>query len=376
MSHRQGILDALGAGDEPVSGQALAARLGITRAAVWKHVEALKSAGYRIESTRAKGYRLVSAPDRLGAEVLSSLRAGRRLGSNVLVLDVTRSTNSDALALGRQGAPEGTVVLAEAQTEGRGRLGRQWESARGVNLYMSVLLRPPIIPAAAPQLSLMAGVAVAETLLAEGVACSIKWPNDVVVAGPARTATGGADATATGGTGATAAGATETGDGPGPEDVSPAATRRGPLRKIAGILTEIEAEADRVSFVVVGIGVNVNSTAGHFSPALEGRATSFFLETGRRLDRTALAARLLWRLEGAYEAFLTQGFAALAPRWRALSVLEGRRVEVSGIGRDGCELSRGTCVGIDGDGALLLETQPGRVCRVLAGDVTVQGGYD
>jgi len=341
MSHRQGILDELAAAGEPVSGQALAARLGISRAAVWKHVEVLKSAGYQIESIRSRGYRLLAAPDRLDAQELAGLRRERRPAAKVVVLDVTRSTNSDALVLGRQGAPEGSVVLAETQTEGRGRLGRQWESARGVNLYLSLLLRPPIVPAAAPQLSLVAGVAVAETLAAEGAACGIKWPNDVVLGGG--------------------------------RDASGASI---PLRKIAGILTEIEAEADRVSFVVVGIGVNVNSTQEHFSPALAGRATSLFLETGRKLDRTALAARLLWRLEGAYEAFLTHGFAALAPRWRALSVLEGRPVEVSGIGRDSGDVSRGTCVGIDGDGALLLETAPGRVCRVLAGDVTVQGGYD
>ncbi|MBI5506288.1 MAG: biotin--[acetyl-CoA-carboxylase] ligase [Deltaproteobacteria bacterium] len=338
MSHRHGILEALGADGAVVSGQELAARLGISRAAVWKHVEALAVAGYQIERVRSRGYRLVSSPDQLGAEALTGLLAGRRFGGGVVVLDVTRSTNSDALALGREGAPEGSVVLAEAQTGGRGRLGRQWESARGVNLYMSLLLRPAIVPAAAPQLSLVAGVAVAETLVAEGLPCRIKWPNDVVVGG-------------------------EHGGGV-------------PLRKIAGILTEIEAEADRVSFVVVGIGVNVNSTAENFSPALAGRATSFLMETGRRLDRTALAARLLSRMEGAYGAFLTHGFSALAPRWRALSVLEGRTVEVSSVGHPGDDGDRGTCVGIDADGALLLETAPGQVRRVIAGDVTVRGGYD
>jgi len=342
MSHRRGILEAFGNDGAVLSGQQLAIELGISRAAVWKHVEALKKAGYRIEGVRSRGYRLVSCPDRLSGEALSGMLAGRRLGAKVTVLEVTRSTNSDALALGREGAPEGSVVLAEAQTDGRGRLGRQWESARGVNLYLSLLLRPAIVPALAPQLSLVAGVAVAETLAAEGLDCRIKWPNDVVLGG------GGERGSA-----------------------------REPLRKIAGILTEIEAEADRVSFVVVGIGINVNSTTEHFSSGLAGRATSFLMETGRRLDRTALAARLLWHMEGAYEAFLTRGFGALAPRWRALSVLEGRAVEVSGVGARGSEGgSRGICVGIDADGALLLETAPGCVRRVIAGDVTVQGGYD
>lgn len=326
MNSRRRVLAALEEAGDYVSGEALAARLGVSRAAVWKHVRALAGAGYEIESVRSRGYRLLAAPDAVDAAALRGLLAGSGVGSRVVCLDVTRSTNADAMGLGREGEPEGTVVLAEEQTAGRGRLGRTWESSRGVNLYLSVLLRPSIPIWNAPQLSLVAGVAVAEIGREEGIDCGIKWPNDVVVGG---------------------------------------------RRKLAGILTEIEAEADRVAFVVVGIGVNVNAKAEHFSAELEGKATSMLIESGKRRDRTALAAKLLARLDECYRAYLAGGFAALAPRWRGLAVLDGRRVEVASPG----ESFAGVCAGIDDDGGLLVDDDAGVRRRVLAGDVTLEGAY-
>ena len=338
MSTRQGILAALESAGGFVSGEELASRLGISRAAVWKHITALKLGGYEIDGIRARGYRLISPPAVLSEAAIQARAAGLRIGRKILVLDVTRSTNTDAMALGREGAAEGSVVIAEEQTAGRGRLGRTWESIRGVNLYMSILLRPEIAPGRAPQLSLVAGIAAAETVAEEGVDARIKWPNDVVVvAGP------GVDAAA-----------------------------RPPLRKHAGILTEIEAEADRARFVVVGIGVNLNSELAHFSPELEGKATSVLLERGARTDRTAFAARLLARFEQCYDAWTNGGFAAVAPRWRALSVLDGRPIDIAAPG----EQVTGVCAGIDDDGALLVDVAGGGRRRILAGDVTISGGYN
>lgn len=338
MSSRSGILAALEEAGGFVSGEDLAARLGISRAAVWKHISALKHGGYEIEGARARGYRLVGRPSSLGEAAIhlksAQLPGGgaARIGHRIQVLDVTRSTNSDAMALGREGEPEGTVVIAEEQTAGRGRLGRTWESSRGVNLYMSILLRPQMAPWLAPQLSLVAGVAAAETVREEGIDARIKWPNDVVVLAP------------------------------------------GGMKKLCGILTEIEAEADRVSFVVVGIGVNLNSDRSHFSPELEDKATSVLLERGRPVERAAFVARLLARFERWYDAWAKGGFAAVAEDWRALSVLEGRRVTISAPG----DTFDGVCAGIDDEGALLVEVGPGPVRRVLAGDVTfsaLEGGY-
>ena len=308
-----------------VSGAELARRLGMTRAAVWKQIEALRKAGYVIDGARSRGYRLTDKPDVLDAVALGGALCTRWLGRHLVCLPVTGSTNSDAAARGRSGDPHGTVVVADAQTAGRGRLGRSWVSVRGVNVYLSALLRPAIVPAAAPQLSLVAGVAVARALEADGHKPQIKWPNDVLLEG----------------------------------------------RKVCGILTEIEAEADRVAFVVVGIGVNVNSSLEHFPPELHDRATSVYLAAGRRTDRVRFVARLLSELERCYERYVADGFSALAPEWNERAALTGRRVTVSGAG----EPASGVCVGIDADGALVLEDANGDARRVIAGDVTVEGGY-
>jgi len=324
---RDAVLAALSARDGFVSGHSIADELGISRNAVWKHVEALKASGYAIESVKARGYRLLGSPDRLDEAAICEHLVTEALGRHLVCKSSTGSTNSDLAALARDGAPEGTVVVADAQSAGRGRLGRSWVSAPGLNLYMSVLLRPEIVPAAAPQLSLVAGLAVAAALDECGLAPRIKWPNDVLL----------------------------------------------DRRKVCGILTEIDGEADRVRHVVVGIGVNLNSTLEHFPEELHDKATSVYLTGGRAVDRAEFAARLLSELEDRYRTFHAYGFGALAPEWNARAAMVGAHVSVSGAG----EPISGRCKGIDADGALLLEAQDDAtiVRRVLAGDVTVVGGY-
>jgi BirA family biotin operon repressor/biotin-[acetyl-CoA-carboxylase] ligase len=318
------LLEAAAEG-ETCSGAELARGLGISRNAVWKHVESLREEGWDVETVHARGYRLRTRPDALDeAAVRAHLRTAR-LGATLVCKPITGSTNVDAADLGRRGGDDGTVVIADAQTAGRGRLGRSWVSVRGLNLYLSVLLRPAIVPAAAPQLSLVAGIAVAAALEGEGLTAAIKWPNDVLVGG----------------------------------------------RKICGILTELDAEADRVAFVVVGIGVNLNSTLEHFPSDLHDKATSVYLARGSRTQRARFAARLLEELEARYDRYLEGGFGALAPEWNARSVLTGKPVTVGGAG--GAPVT-GMCAGIDEDGALVL-VDGGVRRRVLAGDATVIGGY-
>lgn len=324
---RDAVVEALERGGAYVSGKTIARSLGISRAAVWKHVVALRASGYAIETARARGYRLVSKPDPLTASGLRARLATRYLGADLRCVPLTGSTNSDVAERARQGAPEGTVVIADAQSAGRGRLGRSWVSVPGVNLYLSVLLRPSIVPAAAPQLSLLAGVAVAVTLERFGIEARIKWPNDVLLEG----------------------------------------------RKVAGILTEIEAEADRVRFVVVGIGVNLNIRSEQFPAELRDKATSVLLATGRTVERGDFAAALLAAMEEWYDVFRAGGFPPVAAAWNERAALIGRTIRVSGAGSD----ASGVCAGIDVDGALLLDDRAtGARQRVLAGDVTVQGGYD
>ncbi len=313
-----------------VSGHDLAEQLGISRTAVWKHVTALKDEGYTIETERGRGYKLVALPGGLTEGEVASVLMTKWLGKRLVCKMETGSTNSDAAALGRTGAPDGTVVLADSQTAGRGRLGRTWVSRPGLNLYLSVLLRPTILPAAAPQLALVAGLAVAQALEAEGLEPTIKWPNDVLLGG----------------------------------------------RKVCGILTELEAETDRVEFVVVGIGVNLNSELEDFPPELHERATSVLMASAKKVERARFAAELLLRLESVYERFRADGFGALATEWAARSALAGREITVDGAGG----VVRGTYEGIDSEGALLLKEggngeQGGTTRRVLAGDVTIVGGY-
>jgi BirA family biotin operon repressor/biotin-[acetyl-CoA-carboxylase] ligase len=330
VSTRARIVAELRSSDGFVSGHDLAERLGVSRTAVWKHVAALKDEGYTIETERGHGYRLVALPGGLTeGEIVSALTTAW-VGKTLVCKVETGSTNSDAAQLGRSAAADGTVVVADSQTAGRGRLGRTWISRPGMNLYLSVLLRPKIVPAAAPQLALVAGLAVAEALEQEGLEPTIKWPNDVLLGG----------------------------------------------RKVCGILTELEAEADRVEFVVVGIGVNLNSELADFPPELHDRATSVLMSSGKTVDRARFAAVLLAKLEACYERFRTDGFGALAEGWASRSALAGKEITVDGAGG----IVKGMYAGIDSEGALLLKEggadgQSATTRRVLAGDVTILGGY-
>lgn len=325
MSVRDALLGSLESGGGVVSGASLAARLGVSRTAVWKQVALLRSQGYLIESVRGKGYKLSGRPDAVTERELDRHLGTELFGRRLIAVATTGSTNDLASDAARGGASEGTVVIAEAQTAGRGRLGRAWQSEPGINLYMSVLLRPELGPAEAPRLSLLAGVAVAEALEAEGLEVSIKWPNDILVG----------------------------------------------RRKIAGILTEMEAEADRVRAVVVGIGVNLNSTEDDFLPELRDKATSVLIESGHRADRPAFAARLLGSFERHYRDFSRQGLAAVVADWNRRSCLDGQRVRVTQAGAT----VEGLCVGIDSDGALLVKQGDGESRRVVAGDVSLEGYY-
>lgn len=306
------------------SGEEVAAELGVTRAAVWKAVERLRAQGWEIEAEAGRGYLLVRAPDLLLPSVIRRPSAPLRLRGEIVHREVVDSTSRLAIDLARAGAPEGTAVVAERQTAGRGRLGRTWESPARLNLYLSVVLRPELPPAEVPRIALVAAIAVAEAIeQTSALEPSIKWPNDVLLGG----------------------------------------------RKTAGILTELEAEAEQVRFVVLGIGVNLNATREDFPPELRDKATSLALEAGQPVDRAAFASALLARLDVDYDELLVRGFGGLRGRYEARHALAGRRVTVAGA--RGVE---GTVRGIDEEGALLLETDRG-VERVFSGEVTLESAY-
>jgi len=220
--------------DEFVSGEAISDKLGLTRAAVWKHVDALRSQGYRIDAVPARGYRLVGIPDRLTPLELRPLLNTHDVGREVHWFEEIASTNDRAKELADDDAEHGEVVVAETQTAGRGRRGRAWASPARRNLYFSVVLRPDLPPVRAPELTLVASLAICDALRQAGVDAGIKWPNDLLASG----------------------------------------------KKIAGILTELAAEPDRVDWVVLGVGVNVNSRREDFPDELRDTATSILLERG------------------------------------------------------------------------------------------------
>jgi len=319
------ILAALrAAGDGAVSGAELSQQLGVTRAAIWARVAELRRLGYDIEASPHAGYRLLSTPDVLHADDLfSRLGQTRVIGRDIRVFQQTTSTNDVIEKLARDGVKEGVVVFAESQTKGRGRLGRKWLSPAGKGLWFSVLLRPNLRPQEVTQLTVVAATALRRAIENETrLKPDIKWPNDLVLGG----------------------------------------------RKVAGILTELSAELDRVNHVTLGIGVDVNQNASEFPAELRKLATSLKAEAWRVIQRPALAAAILRELDADYARVCAGEFAAVADEWEQHCTTLGRRVVIS-VGE---RKLLGRAESLDDDGALLLRTEHGLLERVTGGDVTVE----
>jgi len=306
-------------GDEFTSGAALSDKLGLSRTAVWKHVEQLRKLGYRIEAIPSRGYRLTEIPDRLTSLELDPLLSTRDLGVTLHAFERVESTNVTAFRLAQDGAAHGEIVIAEEQTEGKGRRGRSWSSPPGKNLYFSVVLRPELPPSRAAELTLVSAVALAETLRDAGVKAEIKWPNDVQVGG----------------------------------------------KKIAGILTELSADTEKVHFVIVGVGVNLNCEAEDLAPEVRELATSLKAARGQRVLRALFTAALWTRLETWLDRHAAEGFGPVREAWRSLSSTLGQEVLVKSESKE----LRGIAEDIDDAGALLIRRSDGVVERVLAGDV-------
>ena len=237
-----------------------------------------------------------------------------------LTFERVGSTNEVAWEEAEKGAAEWTLVIADEQTSGRGRLSRKWHSPAGLGAWMSVVLRPDVRPSVAPGITMCASLAVAKALRKlHPMSVSLKWPNDVMVKG----------------------------------------------RKICGILTEMKASGDRVEFVVCGMGINLNQTEEDFPPELREVATSVLLATGHRADRAALVAELMRQMEGLYGVFLSRGLQALMGEWRSMCPLFGKIVRITTRG----ETVEGVFHDIDAGGALVLRLESGVHRSFLAGDV-------
>ena len=318
------ILSALRANPDGVSGADLAEKLSISRAAVWARIEDLRRVGYEIEAGPHFGYRLVDEPDVLLADdLLARLGKTQVIGRDIRVFEQTTSTNDVVEKLARDGVREGVVVFAEAQTKGRGRLGRKWISPARKGLWFSVLLRPELRPQEATQLTVASATALRRAIESvTGLPGEIKWPNDIVIGG----------------------------------------------KKVAGILTELSAEPDRVRYVVLGIGVDVNLGAGEFPPELRKVATSLKIESGRTVPRAELATAILRELDADYARLGGGDFAKVADEWQAHCQTIGRNVTIQ-IGE---RKIRGRAEALDDTGALLLRTEHGHLEHITGGDVTLE----
>jgi len=312
---REHILTRLGMSNIPVSGDELAAELGLSRAGVWKHIQMLKKTGIAIEAQAGKGY--VLNEDVFSAGLIQAQLTTKCIGKQIVIHEETGSTNRDAMAEAEAGAPEGLVIFANKQTSGKGRLGRTWHTMPE-SLAASVLLRPDLPPEQVPQLSLLTAVALHDALSRYNPDIRIKWPNDLLYHGA----------------------------------------------KVAGILTEMRAEPGRVHAVVLGFGINLAAPADGWPDDINKPATDMASISVTAISKTALAAAILNALDCWYGIYIKEGFPPVHRAWWQAHAASGAKVSVY----DGKHYIEGIASALDDDGALLLETASG-MQRIIAGDL-------
>lgn len=313
------ILQLLRVSSGFLSGEEISRRLGITRAAIWKNIEVLRKSGYKVEAIPHVGYRLLEVPDKfLPWEVQEGLKT-EIFGKKIICEEKVSSTMDIAVKLASDNAAEGTVVFAEHQTKGRGRMGKHWVSPAGGGIYMSLILRPRLAPRDAAKLTLLSSVAVCEAVKeVAGVDARIKWPNDILIG----------------------------------------------EKKLAGILTEMNAELDSIRFMIVGLGINVNTVRSRLPP----EAVSLKTASGKAIDRLECARRILESMESWYQTMQEQGFASMLARWRELSCTLKKQIMFTEFNGQ----RTGTAMDIDEDGALLIRLSNGEMIKRNAGEIVHQ----
>jgi len=323
MTTKEEIVSRLRKSSGYVSGEDLSEHLNVSRTAIWKNIKSLREAGYEIESLTNRGYKLVSCPDAILPEVIEFGLKTTILAKKIYCYDSIDSTNQEAKRQALGGAPNGSLFIAEQQQGGKGRLGRIWNSPSGTGLWFSLLLRPGLIPTQVTSVTLLAGLAVCRAIrICTDCAAMIKWPNDIVINN----------------------------------------------KKVCGILTEMAAEIDRVDYLVVGIGINVNNAS--FPEELQVKATSLLLETGTAVFRAGLLQEILREFELLLKSSTNEN-PALLEEYKRLCISLSRRV---GFTRNNKALE-GTAVDISPEGELIVQCDDSTRIPVSSGEVTVQGIY-
>lgn len=309
--------------DEFISGERISQELGISRTAVWKHINILREEGYEIESMPKNGYKLVSSPDILILEEIEEYLTTNFIGRNIYHFDSLDSTNTKAKEMAMD-EEEGTVVVAEEQIKGKGRLGRNWVSPKGKGIWMSIILKPNMLPSEVAKLTLIGAAAVNKALEEMGIISYIKWPNDIVIQG----------------------------------------------KKVCGILTEMSCELNIINYVIMGIGINVNLLKEDFSQELVDKATSLKEITGRDLDRKRLLASVLNYFENLYLPFKQRGdISATIDISREKSLLIGKEIRIL----RGNDEKIGRALDIDEQGGLIIEYKDGTREHIFSGEVSIRG---
>lgn len=310
---------------EFISGEELSKKLGISRTAIWKHIRILRSQGYNIESVNKKGYRLVDEPtDLLNPQNIYRNLKTKFIGKNVLHFETIDSTNDYAKKIGNE-LRDGSVIISEEQTKGKGRLGRVWESKAGEGIWMSIILKPNIIPNKAPFITLIAGASIVKALNILGVDAKIKWPNDITINN----------------------------------------------KKLSGILTELSAEIERVNYIVVGIGMNVKDT--DFEEELQDKATSLYKEN-YNVSRIDIVKEILCQFEKLYLDYIEKDDKKeVLDICRQYSAIINKEIYV--IKNDQKELV--DCIGINEEGNLIIKNKDGNLEEIMSGEVSIRGvkGY-
>ncbi|WP_163969837.1 biotin--[acetyl-CoA-carboxylase] ligase [Oceanobacillus halotolerans] len=291
-----------------ISGQQLSKELAISRSAVWKHMKELEKDGYTIEGVSNKGYRIIAYPEKLSSNTIKWGLNTNWLGKTIYHKESIPSTQILAKQLASDDTEHGTVIIADEQTMGKGRLNRTWHSTNGKGIWMSLVLRPRLLPHLAPQLTLLTATVLCDVLAkVTPLNPAIKWPNDIFIN----------------------------------------------HKKVAGILTEMQAEQDQIQYVVIGIGINVNHTEQDIPKDLKGKATSLRLESDRDWDIRDMIQNILLTFESAYQVYLDQGFPVVKEKWENYGYKLGESVWINTMK----DRWYGSILGIAEDGALLAEKE-------------------
>lgn len=323
-SIRKKLVNALlsASDDEYLSGQNLADVLGCSRTAVWKHIEDLRKLGYEVEAVKKKGYRIIRKPNQLSEEeILFGLRTSF-IGRNIIHYETVDSTQIEAKKFARNQAPEGTLVIAEEQTQGRGRMAREWHSSKKKGIWMSLIIRPKLPLEKAPQFTLLTAIAVAKAIEeVTQLRPEIKWPNDILLDG----------------------------------------------KKVTGILTEVQGEPDHINYLVIGIGINVNHTQDDFPEDVRDIATSLSIQANNSVSRVALIQSIMHYFEEYYQLYVEQGFVPLKPIWEKYAISIGKEI----IARTVSGNIYGKAIGITDEGVLKLADDQGNIQLIYSADIDI-----